>query len=374
MTSEHARLSASSSARWMNCPPSALLCEAAPDETSEFALEGTDAHALCEFKLKKALGVAMEDPTPNLTHFSSEMDECSDDYVSFIMESLEKARETCSDPLVLVEQRLDFSAFVPDGFGTGDALIIADGGLHIIDFKYGKGVQVEAEDNSQMMLYALGACEMFGGVYDIQSIEMTIFQPRLGNVSSFTLTYAELYSWANLVLAPAARMAAKGEGKLCSGPWCRFCRVKANCRERARKNMELASYDFREPELLFNDEIADILSKVDSLVGWAEDVKEFALSEALKGEKFKGFKVVEGKSNRRYADEDKVAMTVQEAGFDPYERKVKGVTAMTALLGKSKFNEMLGALVVKPQGKPALVPESDKRPEMTSDDFSDMEE
>lgn len=374
MPSEHARLSASASHRWMNCPPSALLCEAVPDETSDYAKEGTCAHSLCEFKLKRALGQQAADPTEDLDFFSSEMDECSDEYVAFIIEALEEERKAGRNPLVLIEQRLDFSSYVPEGFGTGDALIITDGRLHIIDFKYGKGVLVEAQENSQMMLYALGACEMLGSLYEIDEITMTIFQPRLGNISSWSMTNSELYSWANLTLAPAAKMAINGEGELKAGPWCRFCKVKASCRKRAEESMALASYEFREPPILTDEEIAIILAKIDELVSWADDVRQFALSEALKGKRIDGFKLVEGRSIRRYSDEAKAAEAVSLAGFDPYERSVKGITAMTALLGKARFNEMLGALVVKPQGKPTLVPEADKRPEMTINDFNDTEE
>jgi len=358
----------------MNCPPSALLCEAVPDETSDYAKEGTCAHSLCEFKLRRALGQQAADPTEDLDFFSSEMDECSDEYVAFIIEALEEERKAGRNPLVLIEQRLDFSSYVPEGFGTGDALIITDGRLHIIDFKYGKGVLVEAQENSQMMLYALGACEMLGSLYEIDEITMTIFQPRLGNISSWSMTNSELYSWANLTLAPAAKMAIKGEGELKAGPWCRFCKVKASCRKRAEESMALASYEFREPPILTDEEIAIILAKIDELVSWADDVRQFALSEALKGKRIDGFKLVEGRSIRRYSDEAKAAEAVSLAGFDPYERSVKGITAMTALLGKARFNEMLGALVVKPQGKPTLVPEADKRPEMTINDFNDTEE
>lgn len=374
MPSEHARLSASASHRWMNCPPSALLCEAVPDETSDYAKEGTCAHSLCEFKLRRALGQQAADPTEDLDFFSSEMDECSDEYVAFIIEALEEERKAGRNPLVLIEQRLDFSSYVPEGFGTGDALIITDGRLHIIDFKYGKGVLVEAQENSQMMLYALGACEMLGSLYEIDEITMTIFQPRLGNISSWSMTNSELCSWANLTLAPAAKMAINGEGELKAGPWCRFCKVKASCRKRAEESMALASYEFREPPILTDEEIAIILAKIDELVSWADDVRQFALSEALKGKRIDGFKLVEGRSIRRYSDEAKAAEAVSLAGFDPYERSVKGITAMTALLGKARFNEMLGALVVKPQGKPTLVPEADKRPEMTINDFNDTEE
>jgi hypothetical protein len=358
----------------MNCPPSALLGEGIKDETSEFAQEGTEAHALCEYKLKKALGMEAKDPTEGLAHYTQEMEDCATDYVSFVLEKLEQVKQKCPDPVVLIEQKLDFSAFVPDGFGTGDCVIMADGTLEVIDFKYGRGVLVDADNNSQMMLYALGACEVFGPLYVIGDIGMTIFQPRLGNISSSHISGEALYLWANKVLEPAAQKAITGDGELAAGDWCRFCKVKAQCRERARMNMELAQYEFREPPLLDEAEVAQILTKLDGLVAWADDVKGYALGEALKGKRIAGFKLVEGRSIRKYSDEAKVAEKVESAGYDPYERKVKGITAMTGLLGKTRFNELLGALVIKPQGKPALVPESDKRPEMTNNEFNETEE
>jgi hypothetical protein len=358
----------------MNCPPSALLCEGIKDEGSQFAQEGTDAHALCEYKLKSELGFQVKDPTPDLSFYNQEMEDCANDYAAFVLGTLEEMKRDCTDPIVLIEQRLDFSSYVPEGYGTGDTVIMADGKLRIIDFKYGQGVSVQAEGNSQMRLYALGACEMFGPLYDVKEIEMTIFQPRLGNISTAVMTCSELYGWANLVLEPAAKLAINGEGQMHAGQWCRFCKVKARCRERARVNMEMASYEFKEPALLSDSEIAEILSKADPLVSWATDVKDFALAEAIKGKHFDGFKLVEGRSVRKYSDEKKVSDAVSAAGYDPYERKVKGITAMTALLGRAGFNEILGNLVEKPQGKPTLVPESDKRPEITNNDFNKTEE
>jgi hypothetical protein len=372
---KHALLSASSSKRWMHCPPSARLCEDYEDKTSGYAAEGTDAHTLCEYKLRTALGIKAKDPTENLSYYSEEMEDCADGYAAYIMELVETAKQTCSDPVVLIEQRLDFSKYVPDGFGTGDCVVIADGTLHIVDYKHGQGVLVEAEENPQMKLYALGALELFDGIYDIGEVSMAIYQPRRDNISTHMVCKESLYQWAEEVLKPAAALAFAGNGDFSCGDWCGFCKAKAECRERAKANMALAAYDFAEPALLETDEISAILGKIDGLVSWASDVKEFALAEALKGVTFDGFKVVEGRSNRKYTDESAVAETVQTAGFDPFEHKLFGITAMEKQLGKSRFGELLSPYIAKPQGKPVLVPEDDKRPAMqintAADDFAD---
>lgn len=374
MPGSHALLSASSSERWMHCPPSALLCDGIADEESRFAAEGTDAHALCEFRLKSALGMRCEDPVPGLGFHDQEMEDCAADYAAFAMEAVQEMRSAGSEPAVMVEQRLDFSEFVPGGFGTGDCVIVGDGELRVIDFKYGKGVPVEAEGNSQMRLYALGACGLLGQLYDIRSISMTIFQPRLGNVSTSVMDRGELYRWAADALRPAALLAQKGEGEMRAGAWCRFCKARAMCRERARANMELAAYEFREPGLLDDAEIADVLGRAGELASWAEDVKAHALAEALRGTRYPGFKLVEGRSVRKYSSDEAAAAAVEKAGYDPWQRSVLGVTAMTALLGRARFSEILGKLITKPAGRPALVPDSDRRPEMTMNDFEGMEE
>lgn len=369
----HAYLSASASHRWLSCPPSAKLCADVNDEASPYAKQGTDAHELCEYKVLHALGEDVKDPTENLDYFDTEMEESTDEYCNYVLEQYEKAKQLCKDPKVLVEQRLDFSKWVPDGFGTGDCLIIADKVLQIIDFKYGLGILVEAENNPQMMCYALGALDTYDGIYDIESVEMTIFQPRRDNVSTFTISKEELLKWAEEFLAPTAQLAYNGEGEYHAGDHCQFCKVKATCRERAAYNMELAAYDFEEPATLDDSEIADILPRIDDLVAWANDIKEYALQQAMSGTEYKGFKVVEGRSVRKYTDDAAVAATVENAGYDPYERKVLGITAMTSLLGKKKFEELLGGMITKPPGKPTLVPDSDKRPALNTanDDFKE---
>lgn len=376
MPDVHATLSASSSHRWLACPPSALLNAAVPDTRSEYAAQGTDAHTLCEYEVRRLLGEDAKDPTEDLTWYDEEMKDSAESYAAFVSERLAKAKELCNDPIVLVEQRLDYSRWVPQGFGTGDCVIVADDVLTVIDFKYGVGVLVEAERNPQMMCYALGALDIFDGIYDINSVEMIIFQPRRENISTYTMTKEELLDWADTVLKPTAELAAKGEGEFKAGDHCQFCKVKATCRKRAEYNLELAKYDFEMPDKLTDDEIEAILSKVDELVAWGADIKEFALQQAVAGKQWKDWKVVEGRSNRKYTDEDAVAQIVNAAGYDPCEHKVLGITAMTKLLGKKKFEDLLSTFIEKPQGKPTLVPMSDKRPAMNksaeaADDFKE---
>lgn len=370
---KHALLSASSMQRILECPPSARLCANIEDRASPYAQQGTDAHELCEYKILKALGNPVRDPRDALAFYDAEMENCTEEYLNFVMEQFQEAKEYCPDPIILVEQKLDFSKWVPDGFGTGDCLIVADSCLHIIDFKYGLGILVDAERNPQMMCYALGALDIYDGIYDISTVKMTIFQPRRDNISTCTMPKEELLFWADSVLAPTARLAYEGEGEFKAGEHCAFCKVKATCRKRAEYNLALAKYDFEMPATLEDSEIAAILPQVDELVSWVNDIKEYALQKALSGTKYDGYKIVEGKSNRKYTDECAVASAVTAAGYDPYEKKLLGITAMTSLLGKAKFNELLGGLIDKPAGKPTLVPATDKRPALNTakDDFKD---
>lgn len=374
MIAKHAVLSASSSERWLNCPPSARLCEAYEDKGSDYAAEGTDAHTLCEYRLKQALGIPAEDPIENLSWYNEEMEECAAGYAAHVVELLETAKLTCSDPVVMIEQRVDFSRWVQDGFGTADCILIADGVLNIVDYKHGKGVEVSAEGNTQLSLYSLGALEIFDGIYDIDRVCVHIFQPRKSNVVSSMMDKSDLYEWADTELTQKAQLAYEGQGNFSCGEWCRFCKAKAECRERAEANLALARYEFQSPALLDDEEIADILGKVDALTAWASDVKEYALQQAVSGKEWTGWKLVEGRSNRKYTSEAAVAATVEGAGFDPYERKVLGVTAMQKLLGKTRFEELLAPHIEKPQGKPTLVPESDKRPAMNTAKNDFMEE
>ena len=371
---KHAKLSASSAHRWMNCNPSANLEREFADRTSEAAAEGSAAHALCEHKLRKAL--KMRSTRPVSKYDSDEMEMYTDSYVEFVLEQIEVAKQHCTDPFVLIEQRLDFSCYVPDGFGTGDCLIVADKLLHIIDFKYGLGVLVEAEENPQMMLYALGALRLFDALYDIDTISMSIFQPRRENVSTWTITVAELEEWAEKTLRPKAELAFKGEGEFNPGPWCTFCKAAVKCRARAEEKLALAQYEFAKPPLLTDEEIEDILSRLDDLTKWANEIAAYAQDAAINhGKQWNGFKLVEGRSIRKYSDETAVVAAATAAGYrDIYKKSLIPITEMEKLMGKKTFAEVLGGLVIKPQGKPTLVPASDKRPAIHTGAYHDFTE
>ena len=362
MPDSHATLSASASHRWLMCPPSVRLSEQFPDDGgSEFAAEGTEAHELCEYKLKSALGMPAEDPVPHLKRYCEEMEDCASGYAVHVLSLVEEAKQTCRDPKVLIEQRVDFSEWVPEGFGTADCIIVADGTLRIVDYKHGLGVLVEAENNPQMKCYALGALGIFDALYDIDTISMTIYQPRRENISTWEISREELLQWAENTLKPIASLAFSGEGEFCSGEWCGFCRAKHACRARAEANLMLAKHDFKLPELLEDVEIEFILSRVDELTSWATDIKDYALKRALSGKEWRGWKLVEGRSVRKFSNDDEVIKAVSKAGFDPFEKKLLCLTAMQKLLGKTRFDELLSGLVIRSKGKPALVPESDKR-------------
>ena len=362
--SDHAVLSASGSHRWLNCLPSARLELEFENSESNAAAEGTAAHALCEHKLKKALH--MRSKRPVSVYNSDEMEEHSDAYVEFVMEQLELARQSCTDPLILIEQRLDFSCYVPQGFGTGDCIIIGDKNLHIIDFKYGMGVLVDAVENPQMKLYALGALEIYDSLYDIEEVSMTIFQPRRENVSTWTIPVKELKDWAENELRPKAKKAYEGEGDYLPGEWCTFCRAAVKCRARAEEKLKLAQMEFKLPPLLTDSEIEEVLSKLSDLTKWANEIIAYATDAAVNhGKEWHGFKVVEGRSVRKYKDEEAVAGVAKANGYkDIYRHSLITLTEMQKLMGKKKFEEILGGLIHKPPGKPTLVPLSDKRPAM----------
>lgn len=361
----HAILSASSSHRWLNCTPSARLELEFDDTTSEAAKEGTAAHALCEHKVKRMLHIRSKRPVSD--YDSDEMEEHTEAYADFVSEQYEKAKQKCKDPIVLIEQRLDFSKYVPDGFGTGDCLIIADGNLHIIDFKYGMGVLVDAVNNPQMMLYALGALDVYDGIYDIDEVSMTIFQPRRENVSTWTLTTEELRNWAENDLKPKTKLAFEGNGEYCAGEWCTFCRAAVRCRARAQEKLKLAQSEFKLPPLLTDAEIEDILAVLPDLTKWANEITAYATDAAVNhGKEWSGFKVVEGRSVRKYKDETEVAQAAANAGYrDIYRKSLIPLTEMQSLMGKAKFEEILGSLIYKPPGKPVLVPITDKRQAIT---------
>ena len=372
---QHALLSASSAHRWMGCTPSARLEQEFADQESEAAAEGSAAHALAEHKLRKALKLRSRKPVSK--YDSDEMDDYTTGYVEFVMEALAEAKLNCPDPQVLIEQKLDFSCYVPDGFGTGDCLIVASPRLHVIDFKYGLGVLVDAYQNPQMMLYALGALRIFDCLYDITEVAMTIYQPRRENVSTWTISVDELREWAETTLKPKADLAFKGEGEYTPGSWCQFCRAAVKCRARAEAKLELARFEFAQPPLLTDEEIEEILGKLDDLTKWANEIVAYAQDAAINhGKEWSGFKLVESRTNRKYTDEDAVAHAAAAAGYhDIYRKSLIPITEMEKLMGKKTFAEVLGSLVVKPKGKPTLVPASDRRPAITTtgakQDFTD---
>lgn len=356
----HAVLSASGSHRWLNCLPSARLELEFENKETTAAAEGSAAHALCEHKLRKAL--RMRSKRPASSYDSDEMEEHSDSYVDFVMEQLEIVKQSCKDPLILIEQKLDFSCYVPQGFGTGDCIIVSEN-LHIIDFKYGMGVLVDAVDNPQMKLYALGALEIYDSLYDIKEVSMTIFQPRRENISTWTIPIQELKDWAENELKPKAQMAINGEGEYLTGEWCTFCRASVKCRARAEAKLELARSEFKLPPLLTDIEIEEILHKIPDITKWANEIMAYATDSAINhGKEWSGFKVVEGRSNRKYKDEDAVADAAKANGYkDIYHQSLITITEMQKLMGKKQFEKILGNLIYKPAGKPTLVSISDKR-------------
>lgn len=371
--SKHALLSPSSSHRWMNCTPSAMLEAEFENKSSQAVEEGTAAHAFCEHKLKKAL--RMRSKRPISDYDSDEMQEHTDAYVEFVLEQLEIAKQTCKDPIILIEQKVDFSDYVPDGFGTADCLIVSDDKLQIIDFKYGLGVLVEAEENPQMKCYALGALAIYDSLYDITEVSMSIFQPRRENVSTWTVLVEDLRAWAEEELKPKAEMAIRGDGDFCAGEWCQFCRAAVKCRARAEEKLKIAQEEFKLPPLLTDEEIEEILPILPDITKWANDIAAYALESAVHhGKEWNGYKVVEGRSNRKYFDEDAVAKAAKEHGYtDIYKQSLINITEMQKLMGKKDFEEIIGGLLIKPQGKPTLVPVTDKRQPMNvanvKDDF-----
>lgn len=382
----HARLSASGAHRWMACTPSVALEEQFPESTSTYAEEGTFAHEIGDLIINYNLG-NMTKRTFNTRlnklkkeeFFNQDLLESVEDYANQVWEFVNEVKANCKDVIVLTEQKLDFSEYVEDGFGTGDVVIIADGQVHVIDLKFGKGVGVSAVDNPQLRLYGLGALASYEMLYDIDTVKTTIIQPRLGMTTSEVLTVEDLINWAEEEVRPAAIKATAGEGDFIVGDHCRFCRARKTCRARTDYNLELTKMEFKSSELLDDSEIGEVLRKAEQLTNWAKDITEYALEEAVKGKKWDGWKLVEGRSNRKYVDDLKVSKALQDAGFEEallYEKKLYGITAMEKLVGKKKFTEVLSDLIVKPEGKPVLVDENDKRPELNStqsakDDFAE---
>ena len=362
---EHSKLfSPSASARLLTCPGSAKASEGIPDQESLFAAEGHDAHALAEIRLCERLGLQTNEKIEDLTFYNREMEDYISDYVSYVLEKVASIKKDCPDAIVLIEQKVAAVRYDESLFGSTDVAIIADKVLTIIDLKYGRGVLVNAKENTQEMCYGLCAMETFGNLYDIEDINLCIFQPRLSNVSEWCLTVKELYKWADEILKPGIEKIRAGSEEFHPSRHCVFCKAKPLCKALRDQNLELAKHEFRPAFLMDDSEIEEVLDKADDFVNWINSVKEFALEDAMKGKKYDHYKLVEGRSNRKYIDETKVINVVKEAGYNPYEEKLLSVTGMQSRLGKARFEELLGNLVVKPRGKLTLVPREDKRPEV----------
>lgn len=369
MPTKHARLSASSAFRWINCPGSVALSDQCPTPaSSSYADEGTLAHAIGELKLryvndeisKRQLNAKMK-PLLQNEYYCGEMEEATGYYADAVIEAIEAAGD---DAELMIEQQFSLDRWVPEGFGTSDAVVIGGGVIQVIDLKYGKGIKVDARNNPQLRLYGLGAANLFDSLYDFDTVRMTIIQPRLDHISTEELPLSELLAWAEDDVKPRAQMAMDGTDYTAVGDWCRFCPAKAVCRKRAEYNLSIAKDDFRNPPLLSDEEIGEVLRRADELQHWVKDVGDYSLEQALAGKQYDGWKLVEGRSVRKYADDLKVAEALKAAGYDEamlYERKLYGISAMEKIIGKKRLTETLGDLIMKPAGKPVLVPESDKR-------------
>lgn len=382
----HAKLSSSASKRWLGCPGSVKLSEHYPNGSSIYADEGTIAHGVAEGMISKddklvqkyeveAAKFYGEHPELNGTFLEMKM--ILQPYVDYVFEEYAEQVHEDEAAQLMTEERVDLTEYIPGGFGTSDVVILRQGRLHIIDLKYGKGVSVSAEDNPQLKLYALGTLARFDMLYDIEDVVMTIYQPRLDNVSTDTIKAKDLYAWGEEVIKPGAQLALSEDAPVHAGDWCQFCPARYDCKERARDAMELQKYLGQ--MVLSPEEIAEILGKIDRLTKFAEDIKDSALTKALDGEEIPGWKVVEGRSIRKYVgSEEEIVRQCEGAGYDQallYERKLLTITNMEKLMGKKQFAEVLGAYVEKPEGKPTLAPESDKRPAITNnsaaEDFAD---
>lgn len=389
----HALLSASGASRWLNCTPSAKLEDEYGDKStsSSYAAEGTLAHELAELYLRKDVleNINDEDFERSLEEimanelFDDEMLEVVPIYTDYCEDQYIEAKKNNDYAIIEIEQKLDLTEYVPESFGTADTVIISDGLMEVIDLKYGKGIPVYADWNKQLMLYALGALRKYDTMYDVNEVRVTICQPRINNISSWQISVEELLRWAEEHLKPTAELAFNGEGELNAGDWCRFCAVRNQCKKLYEQQFEIAKHEFAEPQLLSDDEIADIVQRTPKLVEWANSIAEYAKKKAIEENKqWPGLKLVEGRSRRKWIDEDKALETIFEQfpeldEADVTTTKINGITAIEKLVGKKKFFEKLKDVVVTPQGNPTLVPLQDKRPaigvQQAQLDFSDNE-
>jgi hypothetical protein len=379
----HALLGASKSAQWIHCPPSARLQEGIPDRRSEYANEGTLAHELAEVKLRKQFtecdAAELETLTARLeaikanAFYGPEMENTIQDYVDFVEEKVMAARNRSEDAVLILEDWLDFSEWTAaEQGGIGDVVIVADGVMDVIDLKYGKGVPVSAIGNPQIRLYGLGAWANYNYnyLYRIDEVHMTIAQPRLDSITTEVMPIAELLDWAETVVKPAAALAFAGEGEFKAGDHCRWCKVKATCRARADANLAALQYEFKDPALIPDEEIGSILFIAQQLKTWANDVEEYAFEQAKSGHRIPQWKLVEGRSNRAITDKEAAKKAFESASLesDKYlkPQELLGIGDLEKKIGKKELAALIGPLIMKPQGKPVLVPETDKRPEMNS--------
>jgi hypothetical protein len=369
----HALLSASGASRWLACPPSARLEEEnkRPEKPSIYAEEGTAAHELAELLLRydstfdRGTLAEIEKFKAENKFYSEAMQEEVEKYVDFVTESYVDACNETSDAKLLLEEKIDLTSFIEEGFGTGDAVIISDRVLRVIDLKYGKGIRVSADNNSQLKLYGLGALIKFSMLYDIEEVSLTVHQPRLDAVSTWSISAEELLHWGENHVKPTAALAFAGGGQTIAGDHCTFCKVNAMCKTYADLNLEVAKYEFQSPSLLEDSQILDIYERLPMLLKWAESIKSHVFGEALNGKKWEGYKLVEGRSNRQISDEEALILRLKGEGYaddDIFNKKIKGITDLTKLLGAKSFKSIVEPVLIKPQGAPTLTDDQDKRP------------
>lgn len=384
---DHALLSASGASRWINCPPSARLTDAVPDDrNSVFAKQGEAAHEYSELLFKCYLSgncgadiAEIQDFEKGNPYFDEEMREKVGEYVDYVIEKYEYEESNMLTTYMAIEQKLDYSDWAEEGFGTGDILIVNDERLHIIDLKYGKGVPVYAENNSQLKMYALGAYAKFSNEYEFTTIVMHIHQPRLNNVTSYEISIGELLDWGEKVVKPAAKLAFAGEGEFKAGDHCRWCKVKGNCQARADENLKALEYEFQDPALISDEDIGTVLHLAQQLKAWASDVESYVKKQVLQGKKIDGWKQVRGRSTRKFTNEAEVRKRLEDDFLEEDKfldaPKMKSLSNIEKALGKKYFKEYLGDLVEVTEGNPTLAPESDPRKAVNTveSDFAEEE-
>lgn len=378
----HARLSPSAAHRWLNCTRSVKLEEQFPDSTSDASLEGTIAHALCAlllyelqdhgtYKTIDVQDIAQQGgddytPAQYAEWFSEDMMQHAEDYANYVWNEYQAQLKSTPDAILMIETKIDVSMYGKDMSGTTDAAIVSDSILHIFDFKYGRGVRVDAVDNPQMMIYALGNVEKHSSMYAFKTVNMTIYQPRINNIVSYGMLVKDLLKWGALTLKPKATDAYEGKGVFAAGAWCKFCKAKALCRECANAcTAEYKEKHERDANTLTDEEITHIITISDDITSWLDSVKSYASEQLKNGKPIKGLKLVEGRSTRKYADTDKVAELLISSGFSEeqiFEKKLKAITAMEKTITKKVFTPLLSDLIIKPQGAPTLALEDDPRP------------